>query len=94
MVDSKYKKDCLVYWLGVYERKNRILSRRLFRVYGNELECGKRLSKKKFEHLCKFLVWDLKKGKEELYKIFKDYVEDSGSNKKINNSISLEQFMV
>ena len=35
-----------------------------------------------------------KERKEELYKIFKDYVEDSGSNKKINNSISLEQFMV
>ena len=37
MVDSKYKKDCLVYWLGEYERKNRILSRRLFKLYKNEL---------------------------------------------------------
>jgi len=91
---SDKKLECLVYYCNKYSERNRILSRRLFRVYGNELECGKKLSKKKFEHLCKFLVWDLKKGKEELYRIFKDYVEDSGSNKKINNSISLEQFMV
>ena len=88
------KLDTLVYWCNVYSEKNRILSRRLFRVYCNELLSGKKLSKNKFKHLCKFLVWDLKKGEVELYRMFKDYVEDSGSNKKINNSVSLEQFMV
>tara|TARA_B100000242_G_scaffold290060_1_gene260880 strand:- start:734 stop:1006 length:273 start_codon:yes stop_codon:yes gene_type:complete len=88
MVDSKYKKDCLVYWLGVYERKNRILSRRLFKVYKNELIKGKLLSVKKFEHIFKFLKWDLKKSEEELWNIFDEFV------KRDRGSVSLEEFMI
>jgi hypothetical protein len=86
------KLDTLVYWCNRYSEKNRILSRRLFKLYGYELLNGKKLSKNKFRHLCKFLVWDLKKGEVELYRMFKDYVEDSSSKK--SNSINLEEFMV
>ena len=76
-----------MYWLGVYERKNRILSRRLFKLYKNELIKGKLLSKKKFEHIFKFLKWDLNKDERELWNIFDEFV------KKERESVSLERFM-
>lgn len=73
-VDSNYKKNVLIYHLGVYERKNRILSRRLFKLYKNELLKGKLLSKKKFEHIFKFLKWDLRKNENELWEIFGEFI--------------------
>lgn len=87
MVDSNYKKSVLVYWLGVYESKNRILSRRLFRLYKNELLKGKLLSKKKFEHIFKFLRWDLKKSEKDLWEVFDEFVV------KDREVVSLDQFM-
>ena len=87
MYDINYKKNVLVYWLGKYERKNRILSRRLFRLYKRELEKDKKLSKNKFNHIFKFLKWDLDKSEKELWEIFGDFVA------KDREVISLDQFM-
>ena len=87
MVDSNYKRNVLVYWLSVYEKKNRILSRRLFKLYKSELLKGKLLSRKKFEHIFKFLKWDLKKSELELWEIFSEFVV------KDREVVSLEKFM-
>ena len=87
MVDSTYKKNVLIYWLSVYEKKNRILSRRLFKLYKSELIKGKLLSRKKFEHIFKFLKWDLKKSESELWDIFSEFVVTE------REVVSLEKFM-
>ena len=84
---SDKKLECLVYYCNKYSEKNRILSRRLFKLYKNELIKGKLLSKKKFEHIFKFLKWDLKKDERELWNIFDEFV------KKERESVSLERFM-
>lgn len=87
VVDKNYKKNVLVYWLGKYERKNRILSRRLFKLYRNELLKDKKLSKNKFIHIFKFLKWDLDKNENELWDIFEDFVI------KDREVVSLDRFM-
>ena len=87
------RKKELIYWCNLYGRKKHIWSRRLFGVYVNRIIKEGNVTEKQFEHIVKYLKYDLKKTDRECWERFGDIIK---SKEKIEKYVgaTLEEFLI
>lgn len=91
LVETRKKE--LIYWCKKYEGKKHIWSRRLFGMYVNRLIKEGNVTEKQFEHIVKYLKYDLKKTDRECWERFDEIIK---SKEKIEQYVgnTLEEFLI